>query len=133
MKWVAAQKGVDPNRISIMGWSFGGGGVLAAVNAAHPVPPFSKAVMYYPVCRGSGTWSAATAGLMLLGAVDDIALPALCNAVAKGVPTEKLKVISYPNAHHGFDMRGLPQFRWLDRLHMIPRQRLHPGQRSWTS
>jgi dienelactone hydrolase len=47
-------------------------------------------------------------GLVLLGAADDIALPALCNAVTSGMPPEKLRVITYPNARHGFDMRGLP-------------------------
>ena len=50
-----------------------------------------------------------TSVLMLLGAADDIASPALCNTVAKGMPAEKLKVIIYPNARHGFDMRGLPE------------------------
>ena len=50
-----------------------------------------------------------TSGLMLLGAADDIASPALCNTVTKGAPAGKLKVIAYPNARHGFDMRGLPE------------------------
>jgi dienelactone hydrolase len=66
-------------------------------------------VMYYPVCRGAGPWSADVAGLMLLGQIDDIALPVLCDAVAKGMPSNKLHVIAYPNARHGFDMRGLPE------------------------
>ena len=43
---------------------------------------------------------------MLLGAADDIAPPALCDVVAKGASAEKLRVITYPNARHGFDMRG---------------------------
>ena len=46
---------------------------------------------------------------MLLGAADDVAFPALCTAVAKGVPAELLRVITYPNARHGFDQRGLPE------------------------
>jgi dienelactone hydrolase len=33
----------------------------------------------------------------------------LCDAVAKGIPPEKLRAITYPNARHGFDMRGLPE------------------------
>jgi dienelactone hydrolase len=45
---------------------------------------------------------------MLLGQADDIALPVLCDAVAKGMPAEKLHMIVYPNARHGFDMRNLP-------------------------
>jgi dienelactone hydrolase len=46
---------------------------------------------------------------MLLGAADDIGPPALCNTVAKGPPAEKLKVITYPNARHGFDRCELPE------------------------
>jgi dienelactone hydrolase len=110
VKRVAGQNGVDPSRIFVIGWSYGAGGVLAALNAASPTdPPIAKAVLYYPVCRGAGPWSSMTSSLMLLGAADDIASPALCNAVAKGAPAEKLKVITYPNARHGFDMRGLPE------------------------
>jgi dienelactone hydrolase len=104
-----AQSGADPNRISFIGWSYGAGGVLAVLNAATPDTPIGKAIMYYPVCRGARPWSGVTAGMMLLGAADDIALPALCNMVAKGMPAEKLRVITYPNARHGFDMRGLPE------------------------
>jgi dienelactone hydrolase len=49
-----------------------------------------------------------TSGLMLLGGADDIAAPALCNAVMKGMAPGKVNVITYPSARHGFDMRGLP-------------------------
>ena len=107
--WVRDQSSIDAGRISVIGWSYGGGGVLAAMKAMPGAPPIAKAVMYYPVCRGAGPWSADVAGLMLLGQVDDIAFPALCDAVAKGMPSDKLRVITYPNARHGFDMRGLPE------------------------
>jgi dienelactone hydrolase len=30
--------------------------------------------------------------------------------VVKGVPSDRLRVITYPNAHHGFDMQGLPEY-----------------------
>lgn len=78
------------------------------MKAMPKAPLIVKAVMYYPVCRGAGQWSADVAGLMLLGQNDDIALPVLCDAVAKGMPSDKLHVIVYPNARHGFDMRNLP-------------------------
>ena len=107
--WVRDQSGIDAGGISVIGWSYGGGGVLAALRAMPGAPPIAKAVMYYPVCRGAGPWSADVAGLMLLGQIDDIALPALCDAVAKGMSSDKLRVITYPNARHGFDMRGLPE------------------------
>ena len=51
--WIRRQPGVDGSRISVIGWSFGAGGVLAALRAMPPDPPVAKAVMYYPVCRGA--------------------------------------------------------------------------------
>jgi dienelactone hydrolase len=108
-KWTAGHAGVDPSRISVIGWSYGAGGVLAMLRAASTDAQLARAVMYYPVCRGAVPWSGNVAGLMLLGAADDIAYPNLCDAVAKGMPPEKLEVITYANARHGFDMRGLPE------------------------
>jgi dienelactone hydrolase len=107
--WTRDQPGVDANRIFVIGWSYGAGGVLAALKAMPANPSVTKAVMYYPVCRGAGRWPTTVPGLMLLGAADDVASPALCAAVAKGVPTESLRVITYTNARHGFDQRGLPE------------------------
>ena len=101
------QSGIDANRISLIGWSYGGGSILAALSATNPNTPIGKAVMYHPVCRGARTRPGAIIGLMLLGAADDIAPPALCNAVAQGA--QKLKLIGYPNARHGFDLRRLPE------------------------
>jgi dienelactone hydrolase len=94
VQWAAAQRDIDPSRISVIGWSYGGGGVLAALSAASAGPPIAKAVLYYPVCRGASPWPATVSGLMF---------------VARDVPDEKLKVITYQDARHGFDMRGLPE------------------------
>jgi dienelactone hydrolase len=107
--WARAQPGVDHDRISVIGWSYGAGGVLAALRAMPAPPPFTKAVLYYPVCRGAAPWSAAVAGLMLLGERDDIAFPDLCSAVGKAMPAERLRMIMYPGARHGFDMRVLSE------------------------
>jgi dienelactone hydrolase len=78
----------DRWRFFAIGWSYGGGGVLATLNAASRGPAIAKAVLYYPACRGAGPWSAMTSGLMLLGGADDIAARALCNAVTNGTARE---------------------------------------------
>jgi dienelactone hydrolase len=46
---------------------------------------------------------------MLMGAMDQVALPGLCDPVVKAVPPNGLRTVLYPNARHGFDMRGLPE------------------------
>ena len=63
--------------------------------------------MYYPVCRGAVPWSANVAGMMLLGGIDDIAFPALCDAAIRGMQPDQPRTVTYVNAPlRGFDMRG---------------------------
>jgi dienelactone hydrolase len=45
---------------------------------------------------------------MLLGAKDDVAYPLLCKPVIDGVTGDRLRVITYPEARHGFDIEGSP-------------------------
>src|SRR5690349_17188443 len=106
--WARTQSRVDQSRISVIGWSYGAGGVLTAMKTMPAPPAFTKAVLFYPVCRGAAPWSAAVTALMLLGERDDVAFPDLCSAVGKAMPAERLRMITYPGARHGFDMRGLP-------------------------
>jgi dienelactone hydrolase len=130
-RWVRSQAGVDANRISVIGWSYGGGGVLAALKVMPAEPLIAKAIMYYPVCRGASAWSANVAGLMLLGEIDDIALPALCIAVAKRMSSDRLRVITFPNARHGFDMRGLGERT--DLPPGSPGYQAEPANASWAA
>jgi dienelactone hydrolase len=109
--WARAQAGVDASRISVIGWSYGGGGVLEALTAMPPGPPvFAKAVLYYPDCRGARPWSAAgVSAFMFMGAIDDVAHPAWCDTVLRRAPQNSVRTILYPNARHAFDVRSLPE------------------------
>jgi dienelactone hydrolase len=106
--WTRDQAGVDASQISIIGWSYGGGSVFTALKSAPVGAPIAKVVLYYPVCRGAPPWSGSATGLLLLGAKDDIAVPTLCDRVSKSVSPDRLRVVVYPDARHGFDMRGFP-------------------------
>jgi dienelactone hydrolase len=46
---------------------------------------------------------------MLMGAIDEVARPALCDLVIKGAPSNTLRTVMYPNARHAFDVRSLPE------------------------
>ncbi len=107
--WLRARPDVDPSRIVAFGWSYGGAGALTAL-AKHPGGPgFSRAVVYYPVCRGVAPWKAATPVLMLLGGDDDVAPPALCEGLVKARPAPAaVRIVVYPGARHGFDVPELP-------------------------
>ena len=109
--WTRNRADVDPARVSVIGWSYGGGGVLTAL-AAMPAGTllFQKAVMYYPDCRSAKPWpDAGTTVLLLMGAADEVARPAACDPVVRAVPAGSLRAILYPNAFHSFDVRSLPE------------------------
>lgn len=107
--WLRTQPNVDSRRIGAIGWSYGGGAVLAAL-AMMPAnaPGFGKAVLYYPDCRPLKPVAVQVPTLMLLAAEDTVAKPALCAGAAGAFPAGMVKAVTLPNAYHAFDMRGLP-------------------------
>lgn len=118
LQWLAAQPGVDAQRLGLLGWSNGGSSVLAALDARQPEvqaaalrPAF--AVAFYPGCgedlrRG---WTPVAPLLMLLGEADDWTPAATCHALAKSVsaPAPRPEVLGFEGAFHGFD--GAPPVR----------------------
>ncbi len=105
LAWAKAQPGVDASRAYSIGWSFGGGGTISALNAGIAL---DKAVMIYPVCRGAKAWSKSVPALALMGGADTVTPPALCEEAFKSAPAGSLRVITYPDAFHAFDVRSLP-------------------------
>ena len=108
--WLKSQASVDAARIATIGWSFGGAAVLAAL-AEHRDDQlgFSRAVVYYPVCRGVRAWKTGTPVLMLVAGDDDVAPAKVCqDVVGANAKPETVRIVVYPGAHHAFDVIELP-------------------------
>jgi dienelactone hydrolase len=77
---------------------------------ARSPPVIAKAVTYYPDCRGAQSWSApGVTALMLMGEIDDVARPALCDTIVQQAPPGGLRAVVYANARHAFDIHSLPE------------------------
>lgn len=98
------------DEITAIGWSYGGGILIAALEALPPASaaPF-RAVLFYPDCRRRGPWRVPTDMLVLFGGKDTVAKPAHCDGALKTAaePT-RIRVQTYPDGLHAFDIEELP-------------------------
>lgn len=108
--WLRSQPYVDAKRIAAIGWSYGGGAVLAALGG-HSADQliFTRVILYYPACSGVGPWSNPIPALVLRGSSDNVAPHSLCeSAFGTGSGKANVKIIDYPGAYHIFDWSELP-------------------------
>jgi len=115
--WLKSQSSINPARITAIGWSFGGGAVLAAVNKFNTEQlVFSRAIACYPACGGLwGEWKPKVPVLMLLAGDDTVARPAGCQEAAQKIANpDVVKAVIYPDALHCFDMSELPPRTYYD-------------------
>jgi dienelactone hydrolase len=109
--YLRSQSFVNPSRIGAIGWSLGGGSILAALGESKSggLPPFQAAAVFYPTCRGLRPWHMKVPVVMLLGGLDDATPPEHCQQLAKELsPDYPIHVHVYPNARHSFDRADLP-------------------------
>lgn len=120
---------IVPDRVSLIGWSQGGGIALLTMNTesiGRPVPSpqhdFQGAIAFYPgKCAGEflhtpytsvepGTWSTIAPMLILHGGRDNWTPAAPCQAFVDELQTrgEPVEIIIYPDAVHSFDAPNLP-------------------------
>jgi dienelactone hydrolase len=111
--YVGSRPFIRSSDISVIGWSMGGGGVLAAIGklpAGRPAP-FRRAIAYYPVCWGVDTpWPTKVPLLMLLAGRDELSSTPLCQELVGRLGEQPIEVHVYPDARHAFDVPDLPPF-----------------------
>jgi len=110
-EYLRQQPFVKKGAINVMGWSFGASSALQALGRAHSREPLrvDAVIGYYPHCDFvQQKWDSEVPVLVLAGAMDNVASLRKCNYPFSGMPSQKLVVKEYDDAHHCFDMLGLP-------------------------
>jgi dienelactone hydrolase len=119
LRWLQSQHFVRKDRIGLLGWSNGGTTVLSALNSRSKARPagltddFRVAIAFYPGCRSTErnvNWTTHIPLTILIGEADDWTPASLCSSLAnracqEGAPVE---IVTYPEAHHGFDAPDQP-------------------------
>jgi dienelactone hydrolase len=125
LKFLAGQPEIDPGRVGLMGFSWGGAVTMLSATRAYAQPyaaqglSFKAHAAFYPVCwiydhlPGYGFTDLATTGLLLqAGAADDYDEgPQTCTDLAHSLPPAdraKVELRIYPGAGHGFDRAEEP-------------------------
>ena len=108
--WAIELPFVDPDRLHIIGWSMGGGGVLQWLDGPrNDALHVRSAIAVYPPCNKHKNLSIHMPVLVLLGGSDDIADPAACEELVASATIERqVTVRNYAGARHGFDIEDAP-------------------------
>jgi dienelactone hydrolase len=118
-QWLQKQPFVNPNRVSLLGWSNGAIATLWAVRPRRGAktdneagPDFRSAAAFYPNCQrlGASGWAARVPTLILVGAADDWTPGRECEQMVAGARgrSARAQILRYPGAHHYFDRPNLP-------------------------
>jgi dienelactone hydrolase len=102
---LAKDSSIDPNRINLIGWSFGGGASFSALALAERESvKISSVVAFFPFCKGALAWKQPTPVLTFVGLADNIAPFAQCKDLVKeALDNKSMRVVEYPDALHSFD------------------------------
>lgn len=92
---------INSAAINVLGWSWGGQGVLASAQADTGI---AKAIAYYPACQRLDAGQIKVPTLVLFGEADDVVSLAKCKEFLGGSTTVTLR--TYPGAHHAFNNKN---------------------------
>lgn len=123
LAWLGAQNFVDPKRLAVMGYSYGGGVAMLRALSGKPddttPSPARAVILVYPDCALADALgpklTVRQPTLFAMGALDDWTPPAQCRVVIDRVTKGRdlVEARLYEGAHHSFDALGLP-VRYLD-------------------
>lgn len=109
--YLRQQTFVKKGAINVIGWSFGGSGALQALkrfDSRNPVQ-VNAVVAYYPECGVfHPPWDSEVPVLVLVGRMDNLTPLKDCNNLFRGLPSDRVTIRVYDDAHHCFDNDGLP-------------------------
>ena len=81
---LAKDSSIDPNRIHVIGWSYGGGASFSALALAERQSvKINSVVAFFPYCKGALAWKQPTPVLTFVGLADNIAPFAQCKDLVK--------------------------------------------------
>jgi dienelactone hydrolase len=110
-EYLRQQPFVKKGAINVLGWSWGGGSALQALGRTGKRDPVQvdAVVAYSPACAFvQEKWESEVPVLVLAGALDNVNPLTKCNYLFSGLPSHRLTVRVYDDAHHGFDNFQLP-------------------------
>jgi dienelactone hydrolase len=112
--YLQAQSFIKSSEITAIGWSLGGGTVLEILDDIGPGDhsPLRSVIAYTPYCGILEPWdNNKVPALVFMGANDETASPAACQAVFARLPSgTPLVAHTYPGAGHLFNIPGSPGY-----------------------
>lgn len=108
--YLAKDSSIDPTRVHVIGWSFGGGASFSALALAERESvKINSVVAFYPDCGGASGWKQPTPVLTLVALADDVAPFRFCTGLVKdALDNKSMRIVEYPDAHHAFDLFTIP-------------------------
>lgn len=109
-EYLRQQPFVKKGAINVLGWSFGGAGVLMALRHTRNREPaeVAAAIVYFPDCKDCKKWDSEVPILALFGAIDNAVAFSDCKKLFTHLPKpHKVTIRVYDDAHHCFDNSDL--------------------------
>ena len=110
-EYLQQQPFVKRAAINVIGWSAGASGALQALGRTYNRNPaqVDAVVAYYPHCKlVQQKWDSEVPVLVLVGRMDNVTPLRFCNYLFRGLPSHRLTIRVYDDAHHCFNMFELP-------------------------